>query len=157
MKQEQDAQPTAQEIHETLYDGVDVSVSSSSSSSSSSIKVRKLPWSEFRSLALAIEDESEAGALREAALYCGQDEVWARSLDQASLDCVLAEGQRLNFSGFACWFRRQARLPQLLANQEPLVRLAMEALTRLQPRESTNGSSPRAIPIPISGVTRPTS
>jgi hypothetical protein len=159
---QQAAPQTAQEIHETLYDGADVSVTFVGSVPGQSprtemVKVRKVPRSEFPSLALLIGDESEQAEFREAALYCAKDETWARSLDEASLDRVLAEGQRLNFSSFARWFRRRARMPGLLQDQTALIQLATEALTLLQPRDFTNGSSPRATGTAISGVTRPTS
>ena len=154
MKQE--AQPTAAEVHEALYDGADTPVEFSNGNRGV-VKVRKIARPDFATLAVLMEDDSEEGELREAAFYCGLDETWARQLTELSLDRVLAEGQRLNFSRYARWFRRRARLPQLVNGQEALVQAALEAVSRLTPRESTNGSSARDTATPSSGVTRPTS
>jgi hypothetical protein len=139
MKRE--APATAQEVHETLYDGADIVVTyQSAPSHPSSIKVRKIPREEFSHLALLIQDESEEAEYREAALYCGKDEAWARTLSEESLDRVLAEGQRLNFPSFARWFRRRARLPGLVAGQQMLVQAALEAMTQMESHGRTNGS-----------------
>jgi hypothetical protein len=164
METEKETQ-TAQEIHEILYDGADIPVTYQAGVSSVAavpsvagrteiVKVRKIPRDEFTALALVIGDDSEEGEYREAALYCDRDEAWARSLDEASLDRVLAEGQRLNFSSYARWFRRRVRAVNLVSDQASLVEAAATALTRLQQRENTNGSATRATASATSGPGR---
>ena len=142
---------TAESIHETLYDGADLTVVFKDGHSDT-IKVRKIPRSEFGAYAEIISDKSEAGERREAALYCSQTEDWIGRLDDDSFDAILAEGNRLNFTSFARWFRRVARDPRLLENNQHLVNLAMEAMTRMGLQGSTNGSAPSATPTPTSGA-----
>jgi len=153
---------SAAEIHETLYDGADTSVTYVASVPSGEtrtelVKVRKLPREEFSALALIIGDESESAELREAALYCGRPEEWAATLEEASLDRVLAEGQRLNFSSYARWFKRRARLLGLMENQTQLLATATQMIERMEQRNNTNGCSPKATATRTSGATRPTS
>jgi len=150
METKQPGAMSAQEAHEVLYDGADLEVLYKAGHLGL-VKVRKIPREEFANLALIIQDDSELGEFQEAALYCGRDEAWARSLHEGSLDRVLAEGQRLNFSSYARWFRRRARMVSLVSNQEALVAAASEAMTRLTQRGFTNGSSARGTGTPSSG------
>lgn len=71
-----------------LYDGADI-VAGLRNGSIQTVKVRKIARADFSKLALLIGDDSEAAEFAEAALYCGRDEQWARSLDEASLDLSL--------------------------------------------------------------------
>ena len=152
----QETPASAQEIHETLYDGADIPVSYNTGRAGA-VKVRKIPRNELASLSVIIGDDTEEGEFEEAALYCGRDTAWARSLDEASLDRVLEEGQRLNFSSFARWFRRRVRMVELANDRTTLMRAAEEALNRLERRASMSGSSPRATGTPTCGVTPPRS
>lgn len=144
-------EPTAQEVHETLYDGADLTIVFKDGSSDT-VKIRKIPRSHFGKYAEIIQEESEDAEFREAALYLGSV-VSVRNLTDESLDAVLAEGERLNFTSFARWFRRRARMPSLLQGRQDLVNLAMEAMSRLTPRASTNGSAPSGTATPTSGAT----
>lgn len=152
---------TAQDIHEALYDGADLAVSfrppngGASVPASQVVKIRKIPREEFTELSLVIGDDSEAGELREAALYTARDEAWAATLDDESLTRVLEEGHRLNFFTFARWFRRRGRTMELMSGNSGLLRQALEVM-KADPQlsrwlGSTNGSSARATGTPPSG------
>jgi hypothetical protein len=141
-KQDGPAAMSAQEINETLNDGLDVAVRTRDGRDLA-VKVRKVPRSEFAHYSLMLEDLSAEGEIFEAAFYCGQPPEWALCLDEESFDRVLAEGQRLNFSTYARWFRRSARLVPLVSKNEELIKLALEQAKRLEQRSSTNGSSAR--------------
>ncbi|HMP84467.1 MAG TPA: hypothetical protein PKA41_17365 [Verrucomicrobiota bacterium] len=146
-------------VVETLEGGADVVVTLRNAQARPvAVKVRKLPRAEYASLALVIGDETESGELAEAALYCGRDEAWAAELDDDSLDRVLAEGTRLNFTSFARWFKRRARMPQLLVATETrqLVEASLEVIRTMEQRDSTSGSPARDTenPISASGATR---
>lgn len=171
MKQEATAAPeSAQQIHEALYDGADLQVTFTGGSGGDAsspapppevVKVRKIPRSEFGMLALVIGDDSDEGETQEAALYTARDGAWVKRLDEASLDRVLQEGQRLNFFRFARWFRRRGRMLELMKDSSNLVALATEAMrndpTLSKLLAATNGSSPRGTATRTSGVTAPTS
>lgn len=173
MKHEAPGAESAQEIHEALYDGADLVVTfkpnggasvpasqpggtgGASVPASQAVKVRKIPREEFTALSLVIGDDSEAGELREAALYTARDEAWAATLDDESLTRVLEEGHRLNFFTFARWFRRRGRTMELMSGNSGLLRQALEVM-KTDPQlsrwlDSTNGSSARATGTPPSG------
>lgn len=148
------------EIHEALYDGADAKVTFTDGRSEI-VKIRKIPRNLFGTYALLIADESEAGEIAEAALYCDRPAQWAASLDGPSLDLVLAEGQRLNFPSFRRWYRRRARTLELVQDRGELMKHAITAM-RADPAlsrwlDSTNGSSPRDGATANSGPSAPRS
>ncbi|HHY84885.1 MAG TPA: hypothetical protein GYA07_05035 [Verrucomicrobia bacterium] len=146
---------TAQEIHETLYDGVDVPVIHKDGRREV-VKVRKVPRSQMAQYSMLIGGGDETA---ECAFYCDRDQAWANSLDDDSFDHVLEEGQRLNFTSFARWFERQARKLKVVEGQQQTLAMAAD-LMQSNPAlrtllGSTNGSSARGTETPISGRTAP--
>jgi hypothetical protein len=152
---------TAEQVHETLYDGVDVPVRYHQDGRAEVVKVRKIPREEMAqySILIAAAGGDEAG---ECAFYVGKPIVWPTSLDDDSFDRVLAEGQRLNFTRFANWFERQSRKIKLVKQHSEILAQATEILERNPILSrlllgSMNGSSRKDTGTGISGGTPPTS
>lgn len=162
------APETPQEIHEALYDGADLPIHYLSGADEV-VKVRKIPRNQFGQYAQLIgaDDGDEAA---ECGFYVDSEPgtrnsqprsaEWARTLDDASFDRLLEEGQRLNFPRFTSWFGRQARKLKLVRDRNGLLAEA-QALIENSPHlktllAGTNGSSPRDTPTPISGAIRRT-
>jgi hypothetical protein len=155
----QEERLTPQQVHETLYDGLDVTVRHKDGRSEA-VKVRKIPRSEFHAYS-EIVARMEPDESAECAYYVGRDPQWSGSLHDESFDLIMSEGQRLNFPSFAAWFRRQAAKLELVRNRNDLVEQSMRLLetspTLSRLLERTNGSSARDTATPTSGATRKTS
>jgi hypothetical protein len=142
-----DALPTlsAEEVREVLYDGADLMVTHRDGRRES-VKVRKIPRNEYGAYALVVTDDTEEGERAELKLYVPDRDVpWWCSLTDDSRDAIAAEGERLNFTSFARWWRRAARNMRLLQGQSETVAIAEQLLTRSTPPAPRNGS-------PVSGT-----
>ncbi len=107
------APKTAQAVHETLYDGVDLVVTFEDGRPSQTIKVRKIPRKELLGLATCLaRDEMEA------AFYMGRDVEFAEALSDDSFVAVMREGRRLNFTRLGSWFELQTQKMQTM-NLDP--------------------------------------
>lgn len=142
---------TAEEIHETIYDGSDLMVHYSDGRSEC-VKVRKIPRKDFAQYAsLMSDEESECGFYVE-----DKDSDWANSLSDESFDAVLEKGQHLNFPRFISWYERQSKKMNVFEIQGRMAATALSVMEKSpmlsQMLASMNGSLPKATPNVNSGT-----
>jgi len=96
-------------------EGVDVSVRHTDGRTET-VRVLKLPREQIPEYSRVIGQGNED---LECALFTGRDAAWARSLDDASFDRVMDQGQDLNLAAYISWNARQQRKMAALRKNHP--------------------------------------
>ncbi len=120
---------TAQEVAETLADGTNISIELTNGNREI-VKVRRIPRREFTKFApLAfVSLAPDSDETPEAAYYLDKSLEFAQSMTEDSLDAVLMEGRRLNFSRFASWANQRAELLKMMQGKAPTLSALVTAI-----------------------------